>query len=199
MPKRVIVVPPQSVSVSVSVNVGQQQAPHPAPGAASTSALPPTTQVNTAVTVGAPAWTPPTGPYVPPFTMPTSDVLRRKLPGLARTPQLGLGDHVHTARCAEEGCALLSLATPSARPARPWASIGWLLIALVMWSLQYSLVLPLAYLGAVAKSGTVQVVGWIAVLFCGLGPLLSLFYLCAPSVPRSALRPWGLAVGRPAA
>lgn len=198
MPKRVIVVPPQGVSVSVSVNVSQQPVPHQA--AAATATPLPTTQVNTAVTVGAPVWTPPTGPYVPPFTMPTSDVLRRKLPGLARTSRLGLGDHVHTARCAEEGCALLSLTAPSARTARPWASIGWVLIALVMWSLQYSLVLPLAYLGAVAKSGTLQVVGWIAVLFCGLGPVLSLCYVCAPSVPRSALRPWGLAeVGRPAA
>jgi hypothetical protein len=82
---------------------------------------------------------------------------------------------------------------PSARPTRPWASVGWVLIALVMWSLQYSLVLPLAYLGAVAKSGMLQAVGWFAVLFCGFGPLLSLFYFCNPSIPRSAVRPWGLA------
>lgn len=193
MPKRVIVVPPQGVSVNVSVNVGQQQASH-SPSVETPAAAPqPATHVNTTVTVGAPAWTPSTGPYVPPFTMPTSDVLRRTLPGLSHAPRPGLGDHIHTASCAEHGCALLSLTMPSARPTRPWASVGWMLIALVMWSLQYSLVLPLAYLGAVAKSGMLQAVGWFAVLFCGLGPLLSLFYLCSPSVPRSALRPWGLA------
>lgn len=196
MPKRVIVVPPQGVSVNVSVNVGQQQAPPSAPGAGAAAAAPgSTTQVNTAVTVGPPVWAAaaPACPYNPPFSMPTSDVLRRKLPGLARAPQMALGDHIHTARCAEEGCALLSAAVPSARSAaRPWSVIGWVLTALVMWTLQYSVVLPLAYLGAVAKSGALQALGWFAVLFCGLGPLLSLLYLCSPAVPRSALRPWGL-------
>lgn len=200
MGKRVIVVPPQGVSVNVSVNVGQQ-APQPATGHGTGATAPQTTQVNTAVTVGAPGWAAPapaatgrSGPYTPPFSMPTSDVLRRTLPGLARAPQLGLGDHVHTAVCAEQGCALLSVAMPPARSAtRPWVAVGWVLIALVMWTLQYSIVLPLAYLGAVAKSGAAQAIGWFAVLFCGLGPFLSLFYLCSPAVPRAAVRPWGLA------
>lgn len=203
MGKRVIVVPPQAISVNVSVDVAQHSAPSPAHAAAAgapAAAPQPTTQVDTAVTVSAAGWAPPAhpaapaGPYSPPFSMPTSDVLRRKLPGLAPTPSSRLGDHVHSATCVEQGCALLSIDMPPARSAaRPWASIGWVLVALVMWTLQYSVVLPLAYLGAVARSGVLQAIGWFAVLFCGLGPVLSLFYLCSPAVPRSALRPWGLA------
>lgn len=189
MGKKVFVVPPQSVSVNVSVNVGQQVPQQHAPPAA---------HVNTAVHVGAPAWpvvtttSVPGGPYVPPFQMPTSDVLRRTIPKLARRSELGLGDHVHTARCAEQGCALLSASVPGRVTARPWAIFGWLLVAVCVWLVQYSLIVPLAWLGAVAHSGGAKAIGWFAILLCGFGPFYSLFYLASPSVPRQALRPWGL-------
>lgn len=207
MGKKVFVVPPQSVSVNVnvSVNVGQQapqqQVPQQ-PGAvpqqyAPPQYAPPAAQVNTAVHVGAPAWpvattSVPRGTYVPPFQMPTSDVLRRTIPKLARRSELGLGDHVHTAGCLEQGCALLSASVPAKVTARPWAMCGWLLVAACLWLVQYSLVVPLAWLGAVAHSGGAKAIGWFAILLCGFGPFYSLFYLCSPSVPRQALRPWGL-------
>jgi hypothetical protein len=206
MGKKVFVVPPQSVSVNVSVNVNAGQVlipaqhsptpvqpPAPAPQPLATSA-----QVDTAVTVGsahgwgvAPAPVP-AGPYTPPFSMPKSDVLRRKVPMLARRTSLGLGDHVHAPACAETGCGLLAAAAPERPVTRPWAVVGWLLVAVVVWVLQYSFVLPLAYLGAVAKSGPAQALGWFAILLCGLGPFYSLFFVCSPAVPRAELRPWGL-------
>lgn len=194
MGKKVFVVPPQSVSVNVSVNVGQQV---PAQQGAPQQVAPPAAQVNTSVHVGAPAWAGvtapvPRGPYVPPFQMPTSDVLRRTIPQLARRNELGLGDHVHTGRCLEQGCALLNASVPGRVTARPWAMFGWLLVAVCVWLVQYSLIVPLAWLGAVAHSGGAKAVGWFAILLCGFGPLYSLFYLAAPSVPRQALRPWGL-------
>ena len=183
--KQIIVVPPQAVSVSVSVDVGTDPAP-PAParqahvpaqgGALAGFGLgSPRTQVNTAVTVGAPpAWGAaggpvPTGPYVPPFSMPTSDVLRRHLPGLTRQASLPLGDHVHSVGCAENGCPLLAAPLPPRLRVRPWAMVSWLLVALVVWIIQYSLVVPLAYLGAVARSGMMQALGWVAILLCGSG------------------------------
>ncbi len=206
--KQIIVVPPQAVSVNVSVNVGAGQAsPAPAQPAhvpaqggalAGHESVSPRTQVNTAVTVGAPpAWGAaggpvPTGPYVPLFSMPASDVLRRKLPGLTRQAALPLGDHVHSVDCAENGCPLLAASLPPRPRVRAWAMLGWLLVALVVWVIQYSLVVPLAYLGAIARSGTMQALGWVAILLFGLGPLYALFYLCSPAVPRAALRPWGL-------
>jgi hypothetical protein len=206
MAKKIIVVPPQSVSVNVSVNVGTgQTTPAPAqhghiPAQAFPSPVPQhqPVQVNTGVAVGtAPPWgvvpaAAPTGPYTPPFTMPTSDLLRRKVPMLARRTSLGLGDHVHTPVCAESGCPLLA-ASVQPRPAtRPWSVLGWMLVALVVWCVQYGFVVPLAYLGAVAQSGIGRAIGWFAILLCGFGPFFSLFYLCSPAVPRSALRPWGL-------
>ncbi len=206
--KQIIVVPPQAVSVNVSVSVGAGQAsPAPAQQAhvpAQGGALAghelgsPRTQVNAAVAVGAPpAWGAvggplPTGPYVPLFSMPASDVLRRKFPGLTRQASLPLGDHVHSVDCAENGCPLLAASLPPRPRVRPWAMLGWLLVALAVWVIQYSLVVPLAYLGAVARSGTMRALGWVAILLFGLGPLYALFYLCSPAVPRAALRPWGL-------
>ncbi|HWH29771.1 MAG TPA: hypothetical protein VNU26_12525, partial [Mycobacteriales bacterium] len=56
----------------------------------------------------------------------------------------------------------------------------------------YSLIVPLAWLGAVAHSTGAKALGWFAILFCGLGPFYALFYLCSPAVPRQALCPWGL-------
>ncbi len=206
--KQIIVIPPQVVSVNVSIDVGAGQA---APAQGQQAQVPtqggapaghefgsPRTQVNTAVTVGAPpAWGAapppvPSGPYVPLFSMPTSDVLRRNLPGLARPASLPLGDHVHSVDCAENGCPLLAASLPPRPKIRPWAMLGWLLVALVVWVIQYSLVVPLAYLGAVARTGVMQAVGWVAILLFGFGPLYALFYLCSPAVPRAALRPWGL-------
>lgn len=192
MGKKVFVVPPQAVSVSVSVNVGsppQQQVPQ--------QYAPPATQVSTAVHVGAPgaqaaAPATPRGPYVPPFQMPTSDVLRRTVPKLARRSELGLGDHVHTASCVEQGCPLLSATMPEKVTVRPWAMLGWLLVAACVWVVQYSLIVPLAWLGAIAHTSGAKALGWFAILLCGFGPFFSLFYLCAPAVPRQALRPWGL-------
>jgi hypothetical protein len=201
MGKKVFVVPPQAVSVNVNVNVGQQL-PHPpaapAPGAVPQQYAPPATQVHTAVNVGAPAWQTaaapavPRGPYTPPFQMPTSDVLRRTIPMLARRAETGLGDHVHTAACLEQNCALLTAAVPQKVTARPWAMLGWLLVAVCVWLVQYSLIVPLTWLGAVAHSTGAKVIGWFAILFCGFGPFYALFYLCSPAVPRQALRPWGL-------
>jgi hypothetical protein len=206
MGKKVIIVPPpQAVSVNVSVNVGQQvpqqwvpqgqipQQQQVAPPA-------PPTQVNTAVTVGASPWpaaaVQPRGPYVPPFQMPTSDVLRRTIPGLARQHGLGLGDHVHTAECLDRGCDLLSAAVPHKTSVRPWAMIGWVLVALLVWSVQYSLLVPLVWLGAVAQSTLAKALGWFAILLCGLGPFYALFYLFSPAVPRQALTPWGLSASQ---
>ncbi len=206
--KQIVVVPPQAVSVNVSVDVAAGQAP-PAPaqevhvptqgGAPADYQLGSRTEVNTAVTVAAPpAWSAsggpvPSGPYVARFNMPASDVLRRMLPGLARqAPPLPLGDHVHSVECAESGCPLLAASLPPRPRVRPWATLGWLLVALGVWVIQYSLVVPLAYLGAVARSGVMQAVGWVAILLFGFGPLYALFYLCSPAVPRAALRPWGL-------
>lgn len=197
MGKKVFVVPPQAVNVNVSVNV---QPPVLAVQSASMPDGPPgSTQVNTSVQVGAPSWahagqlaTVPTGPYVPPFQMPTSDVLRRKIPMLSRQQQLGLGDHVHTASCVEQECALLAARISAKVTARPWAVVGWLLVAVCVWVLQYSLVVPLAWLGAVARSGAGKAIGFVAILICGFGPLYALFYRFSPHVPRGALVPWGL-------
>jgi hypothetical protein len=202
----VFVVPPQSVSVNVSVNVGQQTVPQvppvlqqdPAAGVVPPQYAPPPTHVHTAVNVGAPSLPTvttaavPQGPYMPPFQMPTSDVLRRTIPKLARRDDLGLGDHVHTAGCLEGGCALLTTALPAKVNTRPLAIFGWLLVAACMWLVQYSFILPLAWLGAVAHSTGAKAAGWFAILLCGLGPFYALFYLCSPAVPRRALTPWGL-------
>ncbi len=194
MGKKVIIVPPQSVNVSVNVNVGQQVPQQQVPQQQGT-------QVNTAVHVGA-AWPvvapAPSGPYTPPFDMPTSDVLRRTIPKLARLDQqraqaeLGLGDHVHTPQCAESGCSLLTAHLPHKVSLRPWAMFGWLLVAACVWVVQYSLIVPLAWLGAVAKSGGAKAAGWFAILLCGFGPFYALYYLCSPAVPKNALTPWGL-------
>ena len=196
MGKKVFVVPPQAVNVNVSVNVGQhvpqQQMP---PYVPQQYAAP--TQVNTAVHVGVPPWpvtaTPVArGPYVPQWQMPTSDVLRRSIPKLAGGSDLGLGDHVHTSDCLEHGCALLSTAVPAKVTTRPWAMFGWLLVAACIWLVQYSLIVPLVWLGAVAHSTGAKAIGWFAILLCGFGPFYALFYLCSPTVPRQAMRPWGL-------
>jgi hypothetical protein len=203
MGKKVIVVPPQNVSVNVNVNVGQQPAvpaqPH-APGLEQPQpfAQPaPAAQVNTAVHAGAPAWPGPValprGPYEPPFHMPTSDVLRRNIPRRARAAHgTGIADHVHDVSCAEHGCVFLAAALAPASAARPWALLGWLLVALCVWSVQYTLIVPLIWLGAVARSGGAKAFGWFAVLFCGCGPFYSLYYLFSTDVPNSGLTPWGL-------
>ena len=193
MGKKVFVVPPQAVNVSVNVNVGQH-----APSAG--GAVPPQyapASVNTAVHVvagGSATSAPraPREPFVPSFRMPTSDVLRRTIPALARPTQLGLGEHVHTSTCLEHGCALLSAPVPAKITARPWAAVGWLLVAVVVWLVQYSLLVPLVWLGAVAQSAGARALGWFAILLCGLGPFYSLFYVFSPAVPRQALSPWGL-------
>ena len=187
MGKKVIVVPPQPVHVNVNVTVG----------GASAAPAPPVT--------AAPAWqaaVPPhqtsgqsTAPYTPPFSLPASDVLRRKVPMFAHPEPFALGDHVHNAQCIDNGCGLLTTQLPPRVTAKPWAVVGWLLVALLVWALQYSVVVPLAWLGAVAKSGGARLVGWIAILFCGFGPFYSLFYLCSANVPRHALQPWGLSKG----
>ena len=211
MGKKVFVVPPQAVNVSVSVNVGQQPVPQAPPPPQQDAAgvagvppqyAPPSTYVHTAVNAGAAPWpaatTPavPRGPYTPPFQMPTSDVLRRTIPALGRRDGLGLGDHVHTAGCLEQGCALLTTAVPAKVNARPWVMFGWLLVAACVWLVQYSFVVPLAWLGAVAHSTGAKAVGWFLILLCGLGPFYALFYLCSPAVPRQALTPWGLSAQR---
>ena len=209
MGKKVFVVPPQQVSVNVSVNVGQQiptqQAPPPQEPVQAGQIpqqpvyAPAATNVSTSVQVGAPAWgdhptmrAVPAGPYQPPFRMPTSDVLRRTIPKLGRQNQNSLGDHVHTPACAETGCALLHATLPTKVAFRPWAMLGWLLVAACVWVFQYSLIVPLAWLGAVATSDAGKVVGWFLILLCGFGPFYALYYLCAPAVPRQALIPWGL-------
>lgn len=205
MGKRVIIVPPQAVSVNVSVSVGTQpvqqgQVPaQPPPHQQLDLQQPQPTQVNTAVHVAAGGWPGPVGnveqgPYVPSFQMPTSDVLRRNIPKLARAGQgPGLGDHVHDAKCAEDGCDLLAASLPAPVQVRPWAILGWVLVALCVWSVQYSLIVPLVWLGAVAHSAGAKTAGWFAILLCGFGPFFSLFYLCSPAVPKHALTPWGLA------
>src|SRR4051812_16475237 len=107
MAKKVFVVPPQAVSVNVSVTVGEV-ASSPAPLVTPTAqaqqpVVPgprlPTTQVNTSVFAGVPIGTEVAAPYTPPFCMPASDVLRRKVPMLARRGEFVLGDHVHMASC----------------------------------------------------------------------------------------------------
>jgi len=207
MGKKVFIVPPQAVNVNVSVNVGDQSPPQPpvtaAPGALpqqyalAPAPTPTPTQVNTAVIVGPQMWPAsvpavPAGPYTPPFQMPTSDVLRRNVPMLARRAALGLGDHVHNAECLERECALLSTSVPAKVTTRPWAIVGWLLVAACVWLVQYFFIVPLVWLGAVAHSTGAKALGWFAILLCGLGPFYALFYLCSPAVPRQALRPWGL-------
>ena len=202
MGKKIIVVPPQAVSVNVSVTVGGGPAtPAPLlatpavqaqPPAVPAAPWPPMTQVNTSVLTGVHSGTELTAPFTPSFSMPASDVLRRKVPMLARREASVLGDHVHTAGCFEDDCALLSAQLPPKVTAKPWVAICWLLLAACVWVVQYSLVVPLAWLGAVAKSGGAKTVGWFAILLCGFGPFYSLFYAFSPHVPRHALRPWGL-------
>lgn len=217
MSKKVFIVPPQNVSVNVSVNVGQQPVAAPGPQYGEVPAPPqayeqpfqqqvPAAQVNTSVHVGAlgrgttsgAGHLAQQGPYVPSFQMPTSDVLRRTIPRLARESQgAGIGDHVHDAQCAEHGCELLAAALPAPVRARPWAIVGWLLVALCVWAVQYSLIVPLVWLGAVARSGGARAVGWIAILLCGFGPFYSLFYVVSPAVPNRGLTPWGLSEIQP--
>lgn len=185
MRKQVIVVPPQSVSVNVSVNVGGQATPAaPAPAQPVSAAV--------AVTTGAPLPAP-QPEWQPPFQMPVSDVLRRRVPFLAHKQPSVLGDHVHDSACVDGSCALLQQQLPPRPASNPVAIVGWMLAAVVMWTLQYSLVLPLSHLGAVARSGAAQAIGYFLILLCGFGLFYSAYYACTPAVPRPALRPWGLA------
>lgn len=183
---------PVAVSVNVNVNTGGSTAPADVPvvEAVSTAASP----TPVAPSIPAQRLSPePDGVFVPSFGLPASDVLSSRLRPPVRRPSLGLGDHVHNADCLDGACGLIAEPVPSQGAMRYVTFAVWLFVAVFVWFVQYAFVVPLACLPAVAHTSKTRLVGYFAILFCGLGVFYSLYYLAAPAVPRDALRPWGLA------
>lgn len=181
---------PVAVSVNVNVHTGGGSTPpdlsviEPIPTA--TPAVP--------VTPSVPAQrlsTEPDSVFAPAFGLPVSDVLRSRLRPPVRRPSLGLGDHVHNTDCLDGNCGLITEPIPNQSALRYVTFAAWLVVALFVWLVQYAFVVPLACLPAVAHAPKTRLLGYFAILFCGLGIFYSLFYLAAPAVPRDALRPWG--------